>query len=214
MNIDYITSIFSVFERSNPSPKPELYYVNNFTFLIAVMLSAQMTDSGVNKVTSILFDTMYLPEHFASIELCELEVRLKTINYYKTKAKNIIATSNILIEKFASQIPETMDDLTSLPGVGRKTANVILNAAFDIFAMPVDTHVLRVSNRIGLSSSHDVKVVEKNLMDNIPAEYLLNAHHHLVLHGRYVCKARKPHCYKCTISNWCDYYKNTILYSE
>jgi endonuclease-3 len=214
MKQEDITSIFAAFELSNPNPQTELYYVNNFTFLIAVILSAQMTDSGVNKVTSKLFNTMYLPEHFAAIELGELEALLKTVNYYKTKAKNIIATSNILIDKFASQIPETMEDLTSLPGVGRKTANVILNAAFGMFAMPVDTHVLRVSNRIGLSSSEDVTVVEKDLMTNIPKEYLLNAHHHLVLHGRYICKARKPDCYKCTISNWCNYYKNNILYSK
>lgn len=203
-----INKIFSIFEANNPEPKTELVYKNNYTLLLAVVLSAQATDKGVNLATKPLFEKYDTPEKIIELGIEGLKQYIKTINYYPTKAKNIMKLSEILVNKFNSEVPGNMEDLMTLSGVGRKTANVVMGAAFNMAVMPVDTHVFRVATRLGIGKASTADKMEKELVANIPKKWLYNAHHWLVLHGRYICKARKPLCEKCVVREWCDYYSN------
>ena len=205
MKKNEIDEIFSILSQQNPEPKTELNFVNNYTLLVAVVLSAQSTDVGVNKATKALFVKYNSPQ--AMIELGEegLKKYINTIGLYNGKAKNVIALSNILVEKYNGEVPNNFEILQSLPGVGRKTANVVMNCAFGAPTIAVDTHVFRVSNRIGLAKAGDVLKTELQLLKNIPAKWLNHAHHWLILHGRYVCVARKPKCSECKISHLCKY---------
>lgn len=205
-----LNNIFQIFHDLNPNPQTELEYTNNFTLLIAVVLSAQMTDKGVNIVTKELFAKYDTPQKIISLGLDGLKEHIKRINYYNTKAKNIIALSRILIDKYNTEVPSNMEDLISLPGVGRKTANVLMNCAFGAHVMPVDTHVFRVAKRLGIASGNTPEKVENELLTNIPKKWLGNAHHWLVLHGRYICKARTPLCEICPVNKWCAYYNSKI----
>ena len=204
----HINDIFETFANLNPEPNTELEFTNNFTLLIAVVLSAQMTDKGVNIATKELFAKYDSPEKILALGLDGLKEHIKRINYYNTKAKNIIALSRILVEKYNSSVPDDMDALTSLPGVGRKTANVVMNCAFGAHAMPVDTHVFRVAKRLGIAYGDNPEKVENELLTNIPKNWINHAHHWLVLHGRYICKARKPLCEVCPVNKWCEYYRS------
>lgn len=210
MNSNTINQIFTIFSTLSKEPKTELEYINNFTFTVAVVLSAQSTDISVNKATAELFKNYQTPEEFLKLGENNLKKYIKTIGLYNNKAKNIIALSKILVDKYNSNIPENFDDLINLPGIGRKTANVILNCAFKQPTIAVDTHVSRVSNRIGLTSETVPEKIELDLLEKIPQIWLINAHHWLILHGRYICKARKPECRKCPISHLCKY-KNKNL---
>lgn len=201
-----IDKIFAIFVQNDPEPKTELEYVNDYTLLVAVILSAQMTDRGVNVATKDLFQKYYTPDEMLKLGLEGLKSYIKTVGLYPTKSKNIINMSEIIITKYNGSIPTNIDDLVSLPGVGRKTANVVLNCLYNLPTMPVDTHVKRVANRIGLSSSSNVAKIETDLLTKIPQKYLDKAHHWLVLHGRYVCKARKPLCDLCKISHCCKFF--------
>ena len=200
--------IFSILSSINDDPKTELEYTNLFTLLVAVSLSAQATDKSVNKATKSLFLVADSPEKMILLEENGLKSYINSIGLYNTKAKNIIKLSKEILEKFSGEVPLDFESLISLPGVGRKTANVILNCWLKIPTMPVDTHVFRVSKRIGLAYGRTPEQVEKELMKNIPQKWLINAHHFLILHGRYICKARKPECSICPISHLCEYYKN------
>lgn len=197
MNQELIDEIFDIFSKNNPQPKTELEFTNNFTMAVAVILSAQATDISVNKATKELFEKYNSPEKMLELEEDGLKEYIKTIGLYNSKAKNIILFCQELIEKHNSEVPEDFDLLIKLPGVGRKTANVILNCGFGHKTMAVDTHVYRVSNRIGLANGKTPEKVEKDLLANIPDKWLKYAHHWLILHGRYVCKARKPLCDIC-----------------
>jgi endonuclease III len=187
-----------------------LLYETPFELLIATMLSAQTTDITVNKATTVLFKKYNKPEEFAILELSELEGYIKTCGFYKTKGIHIINASKKIISEFGGEVPKTIEELTSLPGVGRKTANVVMSNAFGIAAIAVDTHVFRVSNRIGLAAANSVEDTEKQLMDEIPRDYWSSAHHLLIWHGRRVCTARKPKCENCLIANLCKFYLNQI----
>ena len=187
-----------------------LVYETPFELLIATMLSAQTTDITVNKATTVLFQKYNKPEEFAVLELSELEGYIKTCGFYKTKGIHIIDTSKKLITEFGGEVPRTIEELTSLPGVGRKTANVVMSNAFGIAAIAVDTHVFRVSNRIGLANSNSVEDTEKQLMEKIPKDYWSSTHHLLIWHGRRICTARKPKCEHCSIANLCRFYINQI----
>ena len=202
-----IEKIFNFFHSQNHSPNTELYYNSPYTLLIAVMLSAQATDQSVNKATSKIFKTISSPEQMIELGENKLKTFIKTIGLFNNKAKNIILTSKILIEDFNSEVPKTREKLESLPGVGRKTANVVLNEAFGFPTIAVDTHIFRLSNRIGLSKGKNPLEVELDLEKKIPKKWKKNAHHWLILHGRYICKARKPICSDCMIRNECKYYK-------
>ncbi|WGS65717.1 endonuclease III [Marinitoga aeolica] len=202
-----VKKILDILSKTYTNPQTVLKYSNNFELLIAVMLSAQTTDNQVNKVTPILFEKYKTPEDFAKLEPEELEKYIKGVGLYKTKSKNIIKTAKILVDKYNGEIPKTREELIKLPGVGRKTANVILSVAFGEDAIAVDTHVFRVSNRIGLANSKDVRATEEDLMKVIPKELWGKAHHWLIFHGRNVCKARNPKCEECPIKEYCDYYK-------
>jgi len=204
-----INRIFQIFSNQNPHPETELEYSNNFTLAVAVILSAQATDVSVNKATKHLFINYDNPQKILTLGENGLKAYIKTIGLYNSKAKNIIALCKILIDKYNSEIPGTFDQLVKLPGIGRKTANVILNCAFGKLTMAVDTHVYRVSHRIGLSTGKTPEKVEKDLLKNIPPKWMQHAHHWLILHGRYTCKARKPLCEECAITKYCKYY-NTI----
>ncbi len=208
MQTSDIENIFEIFFQHNPEPKTELEYSNNFTLLVAVVLSAQSTDVGVNKATKALFTHYDTPEKMLDLGLDGLKKYIKTIGLFNTKAANIIKLSEYLIRDHNSVVPNNLENLVKLPGVGRKTANVVLNAAFGLPTMPVDTHVHRVANRTGLSDGKTPEKIEQDLLVCIPAKYLYNAHHWLVLHGRYICKARKPECERCPISSYCRYFKN------
>jgi endonuclease-3 len=199
--------IFSILQQQNPKPETELKYNNNFTLAIAVILSAQSTDNAVNKATNSLFTKYDTPEKILHLGLEGLKKYIKTIGLYNAKAQNIIKLSEILITKYNSTIPENFEDLMSLPGIGRKTANVILNCAFDKETIAVDTHVFRVSKRLGLTEANTPENVEKDLMQIISAPFLQYAHHWLILHGRYICKARIALCEKCPISQYCDFFE-------
>jgi endonuclease-3 len=204
-----VEAIFGAFAAENPEPKGELDYVNPFTLLVAVVLSAQATDVGVNKATAGLFPIADTPEKMVALGVEGIEERIKTIGLFRGKAKNVFALSNMLIEKHNSQVPETREALEALPGVGRKTANVVLNIAFRQPTIAVDTHLFRVANRTGLAPGKDPLQVELGLLKSVPPAHMLHAHHWLILHGRYVCKARKPECWHCVIAPWCRFEPKT-----
>mgnify|MGYP001426024250 CR=1 FL=1 len=200
-----IAEIFRRFAAANPDPKGELEHTNPFTLLVAVVLSAQATDAGVNKATRALFARADTPEKMLALGEEAVRGYVKTIGLFRAKAKNVVLLSEKLIREFGSEVPADRDALETLPGVGRKTANVVMNVAFGAPTMAVDTHVLRVSNRIGLSNGATPLAVEADLLARVPAEYGVRAHHWLILHGRYVCKARKPACPTCLIRDICLY---------
>ncbi len=207
MNREKRTSIFQRLQADNPKPASELNYSTPFELLIAVILSAQATDKGVNKATAKLFPIANTPETFLALGETRLKQHIKTIGLFNSKAKNILQTCLILKTAFSSRVPENREDLESLPGVGRKTANVILNTAFGQPTMAVDTHVFRVANRTRIAPGKTVLEVEKRLLRLVPAEFLMDAHHWLILHGRYTCIARKPRCGSCIIEELCEYSK-------
>lgn len=210
MNKQKRKEIFRRLKKINPNPKTELKHKSNFELLVAVILSAQATDVSVNKVTKDLFKTANTPKKMLALGEVRLKTHIKSIGLFNTKGKNIIKTSQILVEKFNSRIPQDRETLQTLPGVGRKTANVILNNAFGQPTIAVDTHIFRVSNRMGIASGKNVLEVERGLEKFVPEEYKLHAHHLLILHGRYTCMARKPKCNSCSISDLCEYRrKNT-----
>ncbi|KQZ98970.1 MAG: endonuclease III [Achromobacter sp.] len=209
MNAAKRREIFARLHAANPTPTTELEYDTPFQLLIAVLLSAQATDKSVNIATRKFFPQYGTPETLAALGEEGLADYIKTIGLFRTKAKNAIATSKILIEQHAGQVPQTREALEALPGVGRKTANVVLNTAFGQAAMAVDTHIFRVSNRTGIAPGKNVLEVELKLMKFVPQEYLLDAHHWLILHGRYVCVARKPKCPQCGISDLCEFKPKT-----
>jgi len=207
---DAIQAMFDAFAANNPEPKGELNYVNDFTLLVAVVLSAQATDVGVNKATAELFQIADTPARMAALGLETITEHVRTIGLYRNKAKNVLALSLQLLEHFDGIVPHTREALESLPGVGRKTANVVLNIAFGQPTIAVDTHLFRVGNRTGLAPGKTPLEVETILEAVIPKEHLLHAHHWLILHGRYVCKARKPECAVCVVRTWCQYKDKTL----
>ena len=210
MNKTKRTEIFTRLRNENPSPTTELKYASTFELLIAVMLSAQATDVSVNKATEKLFPVANSPEAIVALGESKVRKYIKTIGLFNTKAANVIKTCKILVEQHDSQVPNTREALEALPGVGRKTANVVLNTAFRKAAMAVDTHIFRVSNRTEIAPGKNVLEVEKKLMKFIPEEFILDAHHWLILHGRYTCIARKPRCGSCVISDLCEYKKKEL----
>ncbi|CAA2143427.1 endonuclease III [Hyphomicrobium sp. ghe19] len=200
-----IREVFRRFHAANPEPKGELEHINPYTLLVAVVLSAQATDAGVNKATRALFKAADTPEKMLALGEEKVRDYIKTIGLFRAKAKNVIGLSQRLVDDFGGEVPADSDILESLPGVGRKTANVVMNIAFQHPTIAVDTHVFRVANRIGLSHGTTPLAVEEDLLRVIPPEYLMHAHHWLILHGRYVCKARKPECWRCLINDLCLY---------
>ncbi|HTM79022.1 MAG TPA: endonuclease III [Devosia sp.] len=204
-----VAAIFAAFERDNPEPKGELDYSNAFTLLVAVVLSAQATDVGVNKATKKLFELAPSPAAMVALGPERIEELVKTIGLYRTKAKNVFRLSQLLLEHHGGEVPQTREALEALPGVGRKTANVVLNIFFKQPTIAVDTHLFRVSNRTGMAPGATPLAVELALLKVIPQPYMLHAHHWLILHGRYVCKARKPECWRCVISEWCRFEPKT-----
>jgi len=206
-----VEAIFARFHQMDPEPKGELDYINAFTLLVAVVLSAQATDVGVNKATKRLFELAPSPEAMVALGVDQITELVKTIGLYRGKAKNVFALSQLLIDRHGSQVPDDREALEALPGVGRKTANVVLNIWFRHPTIAVDTHLFRVGNRTGLAPGKTPLEVEQNLLKAVPAEYLLHAHHWLILHGRYVCKARKPECWRCVIAEWCRFEPKTPL---
>ena len=211
MNAKKVYKIFERFQKQNPHPKTELKYHSHFELLLAVILSAQATDKGVNKATEKLFAVANTPEKMVELGEVGLKKYIKSIGLFNTKAKNIIKTSHILVEKYHSRVPHDREALESLPGVGRKTANVILNTLFGEPCIAVDTHIFRVANRTHLAIGKTPLIVEKKLNKVIPKKFIKNAHHWLVLHGRYVCVARKPKCPECIINDLCEYTHKTKL---
>lgn len=211
MNRQIRTEIFERFRAANPHPTTELEYENTFQLLIAVILSAQATDVSVNIATRRFFPTHGSPEGIIALGLEGLTECIKSIGLYKTKAKNVMRTCELLIAEHQGVVPNTREALEALPGVGRKTANVVLNTAFGLPAMAVDTHIFRVSNRTGIAKGKNVREVEDRLMRLVPSEFLLDAHHWLILHGRYVCVARKPKCPECGIADLCEFKEKTTL---
>ena len=209
MNKNKRAEIFQKLKAQNPEPTTELNYSNPFELLIAVVLSAQATDVGVNKATKKLFTVANTPGAIYALGLDDLKTYIRTIGLYNTKAENIIKTCKLLIDEYDSQVPEDRNSLERLPGVGRKTANVILNTAFGQPTIAVDTHIFRVSNRTGIAPGKDVRVVEDKLIKFVPDEYKLDAHHWLILHGRYTCVARKPRCGSCVIYDLCEFKQKT-----
>ncbi len=202
-----MTEVFRRWRNANPAPVSELEYVNPFTLLVAVVLSAQATDKGVNKATGPLFKVADTPEKMLALGEEGLISYIKTIGLYKNKAKHVMGLSQKLIDDFGGEVPGTREELMTLPGVGRKTANVVLNVIFHQPTMPVDTHLLRVSPKIGLAEGDTPETVEKSLLSRIPPEFLPNAHHWILLHGRYVCTARAPRCDECIINDICKHNK-------
>jgi endonuclease-3 len=201
--------IFTRLRAANPAPRTELEYKSPFELLIAVLLSAQATDVSVNKATRQLYKVANTPQAMLDLGVDELMGIIQTIGLFRTKAKHVIATCQMLIEQHGGEVPASREALEALPGVGRKTANVVLNTAFGHPTMAVDTHIFRVSNRTGLAPGKDVVAVEHKLLKVIPKEFLHDAHHWLILHGRYTCTARKPHCWNCMIADLCDYKEKT-----
>ena len=210
MNSSKRFEIFSRLRTANPQPTTELVYSTPFELLVAVVLSAQATDKSVNIATKKLFQKANTPENIFSLGETELRKYIKSIGLYKTKAKNILATCKLLIQNYDSSVPQTREELEGLPGVGHKTANVILNTAFGKPTIAVDTHIFRLSNRTGLAIGKNVSEVELKLLKFVPKQFHQDAHHWLILHGRYVCKARKPECAKCIIEDLCDFKKKTL----
>jgi endonuclease-3 len=209
MNARRVRAIFERLRRLNPHPRTELEYSTPFELLVAVILSAQAMDKTVNVATRRLFKDANTPEAVLALGVDGLSAYVKSIGLYQGKAKNIIATCRKLIEEHGGRVPRDREALEALPGVGRKTANVILNTAFGEPTIAVDTHVFRVANRIGLAASDNVREVEEQLLERVPAEFLPNAHHWLILHGRYVCKAAKPDCPQCPIADLCEFKDKT-----
>ncbi|WP_184154680.1 endonuclease III [Amaricoccus macauensis] len=210
--LDYatISEIFHRFHEADPVPVGELDYMNAFTLLVAVALSAQATDKGVNRATAELFKVADTPQKMLDLGEEGLIGHIKTIGLFNSKARHVMKLSRILVDDYGGEVPSSRAALSSLPGVGRKTANVVLNTWFRLPAMAVDTHIFRVSNRTGIARGKDVVAVERSLEDHIPAEYQLNAHHWLILHGRYTCKARRPACPACLIRDLCPYEDKTV----
>ena len=204
-----IEPFFATLKAANPQPNTELEYTTVFELLCAVLLSAQATDVGVNKATRRLFPVAGTPQAMLDLGLAGLEGYIKTIGLYPTKARNLLATCRILVEQHGGQVPRTREALEALPGVGRKTANVVLNVAFGQPTMAVDTHIFRVGNRTGLAPGKTPLEVEKQLLQRVPPQYLVDAHHWLILLGRYVCQARKPRCWECLVAPYCDYRPKT-----
>ncbi|MFZ3220049.1 MAG: endonuclease III [Rhodoferax sp.] len=209
MKKDHIAPFFATLQAANPEPETELEYTSVFELLTAVLLSAQATDVGVNKATRKLFPVAHTPQAMLDLGLEGLESYIKTIGLYHSKARHLLETCRRLVQNHNGQVPRTRAELEALPGVGRKTANVVLNVAFGEPTMAVDTHIFRVANRTGLGPGKTPYEVEVQLLRRIPAEYLVHAHHWLILHGRYVCQARKPQCWHCAVSPYCDYTPKT-----
>ncbi len=205
-----IEEFFRRLEERDPDPRGELDYINPYTLLVAVVLSAQATDVGVNKATGPLFKVADTPEKMLALGEARVRDYIKTIGLFNTKAKNVIALSRILIDEHGSEVPRDREALEKLPGVGRKTANVVLNIAFGVPTIAVDTHLFRVGNRTGLAPGKTVLAVEQKLEKAVPAKYKLHAHHWLILHGRYICKARKPDCPACPVYDLCAYKAKTL----
>jgi endonuclease-3 len=205
MNAAKRLEIFTRFRAANPNPKTELEYTTPFELLIAVLLSAQSTDVGVNKATRKLYPVANTPQAMLDLGIDELKTYISTIGLYNTKAKNVIATCQILVDQYGGEVPHAREALEALPGVGRKTANVVLNTAFGEPTMAVDTHIFRVANRTNIAPGKNVDVVEQKLLKFVPKEFLHDAHHWLILHGRYTCIARKPLCWNCIIADLCEY---------
>ena len=205
MNKQKRTAIYAKLRELDPNPDTELRYVSPFELLVAVILSAQATDISVNKATDKLYPVANTPEKILALGVAGLKPYIKTIGLFNNKAENIIKTCRLLIDEHASEVPATREELEELPGVGRKTANVILNTAFGEPTIAVDTHIFRVSNRTGIARGKTPLEVEKRLLRLTPDEFKQNAHHWLILHGRYVCKARKPLCSECAIARWCEF---------
>ncbi len=203
LNAAEMEQVFQRFAENNPNPEGELESVNTFTFLVAVVLSAQATDEGVNKATRGLFQVADTPEKMLALGEDKVREHVRTIGLYRNKAKNVVALSRDLVEKHNSEVPDNREALEALPGVGRKTANVVLNNRFGQPTIAIDTHLFRLANRVGLAPGKTVLAVEQGLLKRVPKAYLLHAHHWLILHGRYICKARKPECERCLISDLC-----------
>jgi endonuclease-3 len=199
-----IEHFFATLRAANPSPVTELEYASVFELLIAVLLSAQATDLSVNKATRTLFVKAPTPRRMLELDVAGVEAHIRTIGLYRTKARHVVETCRILLERHEGHVPRDRAALESLPGVGRKTANVVLNCAFGEETMAVDTHIFRVSNRTGLALGRTPLEVEQGLLERVPAAYRADAHHWLILHGRYVCTARQPDCRSCAVSEWCD----------
>lgn len=210
MKPEKIEQFFARLQKQNPEPKGELEYTNNYTLLVAVVLSAQATDTGVNKATRALFKIVKTPQDMLDLGEEKLVSHVKSIGLYKGKAKNIIGLSKILVEEHGGKVPRTREELMKLPGVGRKTANVVLNIAFGEHTIAVDTHIFRVGNRTGLARGKTPEKVEEALNKAVPEKYMRHAHHWLILHGRYVCKARKPDCPHCILRDLCAYKDKTV----
>ncbi|WP_295757950.1 endonuclease III [Undibacterium sp.] len=211
MNAAKRHEIFVRLKRQNPTPTTELEYTTPFELLIAVLLSAQATDVSVNKATRKLYPVANTPEKIYALGVDGLIPYIQTIGLFRTKAKNVIETCRLLMKQHDSIVPRTREALEALPGVGRKTANVVLNTAFGVATIAVDTHIFRVGNRTGLAPGKNVDIVEEKLMKFVPSEFLLDAHHWLILHGRYTCTARSPKCWNCMIADLCDYKQKTPL---
>lgn len=209
MKKDDIFEFYRRLAELNPAPQTELEYGNDYQLLVAVVLSAQATDVGVNKATRALFEIVKTPAQMVALGEEELKQHIKTIGLFNSKAKNVIALSEILVRDFGGEVPQDRDTLTTLPGVGRKTANVVMNTAFGAETFAVDTHIFRVGNRTGLAPGKTVLDVEKKLEKQTPAPFRRDAHHWLILHGRYICKARKPECWRCPVTDLCRYKPKT-----
>ena len=204
-----IEAFFATLQAANPQPQTELEYTSVFELLAAVLLSAQATDVGVNKATRRLFVVADTPQKILALGLAGLEDHIKTIGLFRSKARHLLETCRILVERHGGEVPSTRDALEALPGVGRKTANVVLNVAFGQPTMAVDTHIFRVSNRTGLAQGKTPLAVEQRLLKRVPAQYAVDSHHWLILHGRYVCLARKPRCFECSVAVFCDFKPKT-----
>ncbi len=209
MDYHTIRDVFSRFQASEPEPRGELHHTNAYTLVVAVALSAQATDAGVNKATAALFKVADTPQKMLALGEDGLIEHIKTIGLYRQKARNVIKMSRILVEEYAGEVPSSRAALQSLPGVGRKTANVVLNMWFHYPAQAVDTHIFRVGNRTGIAVGKDVLAVERAIEDNVPVEFQQHAHHWLILHGRYICVARKPKCGACIIRDLCPFEEKT-----
>ncbi|ANI76472.1 MULTISPECIES: endonuclease III [Sphingobium] len=209
MTRDQIFDFFSRLAEANPAPRTELEYGNDYQLLVAVVLSAQATDVGVNKATRALFRDVETPAQMVELGEEGLKAHIKTIGLFNAKAKNVIALSEILVRDFAGEVPQDRDILTTLPGVGRKTANVVMNTAFGHETFAVDTHIFRVGNRTGLAPGKTPLAVEQKLEKRVPGPFRRDAHHWLILHGRYVCKARRPECWRCIVADLCRYKPKT-----
>ena len=210
MKKEHIEPFFATLKAANPQPNTELEYTSVFELLAAVLLSAQATDVGVNKATRRLFPVANTPQAILKLGLPKLESYIQTIGLFRSKAKHLMQTCEILVNQHGGEVPRTREALEALPGVGRKTANVVLNVAFGEATMAVDTHIFRVGNRTGLAPGDTPYEVEMGLLKRIPKDYLVDAHHWLILLGRYVCQARKPQCWQCQVSAWCDFKPKTL----